>query len=139
MVRLQRIVSASFLVAVCGCTASTPPVPPLSDIARIELNVRVFPPGAGRQGPCTATLAAPADLADVLAWLNSFDWSQSGLDMTVVGMPEPEGSVAVIAKDGTTATFPFYWDGRVINERANRLLSGGDVTRLRAAALRGCN
>jgi hypothetical protein len=127
------------LLLVCtGCSASTPPVPPLADVAKAELQVRTFPNDARREGPCTATLAAPADLADVHAWVSSVDWSQSGIDLTVVGLPEPHGAVTIVAKDGTTTTLPFYWDGRVIHEKANRLLSGADVTKLRALALRAC-
>ncbi len=66
------------------------------------------------------------------------DWSQSGQDMKVIMLPEPDGGVTISHKDGSTTAFPFFWDGRIVHEKANRLLSGADVTQLRALAQRVC-
>ena len=126
------------VAALIGCTASRSPVPPAAEIVKAELSVRALPNGARQKFPCTVTLDAREDLADVRAWLSSIDWSQPGQDMAVILLPQPDGSVTIHQKDGTATTFPFYWDGPVIREKANRLLTGADVTRLRALALRAC-
>ena len=129
---------AAALLAVAGCTTATSPVLPLGDIAKAELRVRQFPNAAGPQAPCTVTMEAPADLADIHAWLSSMNWSQSGQDMKLIRLPQPDGGVTITQRDGTAISFPFFWDGRIVDEKANRLLSGADVTKLRALALRAC-
>jgi hypothetical protein len=126
------------LAGSAGCVSSRPNVPPVDEIASIKLSVHQFPKDAGRNNPCEATLTKRQDLADVLEWLDSVDWSQPGIDLAVVKMKSPEGDVLLTLKDGTTSAFSFYWDGGVVNKAANRLHQGANTTKLRAVALRMC-
>ena len=38
----------------------------------------------------------------------------------------------------TAIRFGFFWDGKVVHDQANRLLTGANTTTLRAVALRVC-
>jgi hypothetical protein len=115
-------------VAMAGCTASAPPAPPIEQVAKVVLTVTHFPPHAGRMGDCQIKLTAQRDLAVVMDWLNSVDWSQAGIDLTAAKPPAPDGEATITAKDATVHEFGFYWDGRVIDGKGNRLVQGAQVT-----------
>jgi hypothetical protein len=135
---MKRRLLLLLLVGCAGCASSAPPVPSVEQVASINLTVNQFPPDAGRDGRCAALLTKRRDLDDVFAWLNSLDWSQSGHDMAVISMPPPDGGVVIGAKDGVTFRFGFYWDGKVVHDKANRLFIGANTATLRAVALRIC-
>ncbi len=126
------------LVGCAGCTSSAPPVPDVAQVASIKLDIRAFPKEVGRNDPCEQVLTKQQDLDDVLEWLRSLDWSQAGQDMAVIGLPQPDGAVLISAKDGRRFEFGFFWNGNVVNGKANRLLSGANTAKLRAVALRVC-
>jgi hypothetical protein len=134
----RALVLLLLLAAAVGCTSPARPGPAAEQIVSIQLSVNAFPDGAGRDGRCQATLTKQPDINDVLTWLHSVDWSQSGQDMAVIGLPSPDGGVQINAKDGTAIRFGFFWDGKVVHDQANRLLTGANTTTLRAVALRVC-
>jgi hypothetical protein len=123
----------AFGAAGCG---GTKPVPPATDLASARLTITNMTPGA--KPLCDVTLTAPADVAEVLAWLNAVDWSQRGQDLTVVGMPSPDGSFLLKTTGGDYLDFHFYWDGKVVDGRGNRLVTGGDTTKLRQIVQKHC-
>src|SRR4051794_31351710 len=96
-----------FLLAAGGCARS--PIPPLDQVAVVELTVNHFPNNTGK-APCKAKLTERADIAEVIDWLNRIDWSQSGTDLAVMSMPPLDGGINVIPKDGAPLDFGFYWD-----------------------------
>lgn len=126
-------------IGMAGCAPSPPPLPSVDQIASVQLTVTKFPAAnAAGKNRCEARFTERPDLADVLEWIGSVDWSQTGVDLTVVRLPAPDGSVEITAKNGGVQQFPFFWDGRVVDEKGNRLLNGADVTKLRQLTQRGC-
>jgi hypothetical protein len=121
-----------------GCAPTPPPVPSVDQIATVQLTVIHFPANVVGKNGCSARFTERPDFADVLEWIGSVDWSQAGVDLAVVRLPEPDGRVEIAAKNGGVQQFPFFWDGRVVDEKGNRLLNGADVTKLRQLAQRGC-
>ena len=125
-------------LAIAGCAAPSAPVPAVDQIASIRLKVMKAPVGAALKTPCEATLTKKADITAVIAWLEAIDWAQSGTDLKVVRIQQPDGEIDINAKDGTTANFRFYWDGKLIYTRANRLLRGGNMAQIEKIVRRVC-
>ncbi len=97
-----------------------------------------MPAGAAKKAPCSASLTEQDEIAEVIDWLREIDWSQTGTDLAVVGIPQPDGSISITAKDGKVTDFNFYWDGKFIDVKANRLIRGGDMTKLQNIVERLC-
>jgi hypothetical protein len=114
------------------------PLPARDQVAKVQLTIRQAPADAGFKAPCEATLTRPGDIAEVIDWLEKIDWSQKGIDLTVVKLPEPHGEMVLTAKDATTYSFGFFHDGRVVHWKANRLLQGGDAARLQQIVRKVC-
>ncbi len=121
-----------------GGGESSAPLPPLDRIEEIRLCVEKPFEGAVPVGPCEATLTKADDIAKVLDWLKTIDWSQEGSDLTVIDIEAPDGSIVISTKDGKAHNFGFYWNGNFINEKANRLIRGGDMAQLRRIIQRLC-
>jgi hypothetical protein len=124
-----------FLLAAGGCARSQ--IPASDQVAAVELTVHHFPGNTGKS-PCKAKLTERADIAEIVAWLKTIDWSQSGTDLTVVSMPAPDGGIRLIPKDGEPLEFGFYWDGGLVHTRANRLIKGGDMAKLKQIVQKAC-
>jgi hypothetical protein len=139
--RLSRFVGflLVLLSGAAGCGGSLAPVPSADDVARIRLSVRRVPAGVAAKAPAEVTLTARPDITEVIDWLLAFDWSQSGMDLKAVRMAEPDGGIVITTKDGASQDYSFYWDGGLIITKANRLIRGGDVARLRQLVQRVCN
>jgi hypothetical protein len=123
------------LLGSAGCAASGFP-PPVDQIDKVEFRVHQFPKDAAPGAPCDVALTDRSDIAEVVAWLKTINWSQGGLDLKAVKIAAPDGQVVLVTKSGTTYDFDFYWDGGLIKE--NHLLRGGDPVKLRAVAKRVC-
>jgi hypothetical protein len=122
---------------VSGCSSS--PLPPVDQVAEIRLTVTRMPDEKeGAAKPRVVNLKARPDIAEAMDWLNSIDWSQSGTDMAVIGIPQPDGGFTLINKNGQTHIFSFYWDGKFVHTRDNRLIRGGDMDRLKQFVQRVC-
>jgi hypothetical protein len=122
-------------LSAAGCARS--PIPAADQIAAVELSVHQFPGNTGKP-PCKAKLTERADIAEVVAWLKAIDWSQSGTDLTVVSMPAPDGGIRLIPGDGEPLDFGFYWGGGFVHTRANRLIKGGDMAKLKQIVQKAC-
>ncbi len=132
---MRRCLLLAVVLVAAGCTSTTP-VPAAADVANVKLSVVNMTPGA--KPLCDVTLTTPGDVAEILDWLRAIDWSQRGQDLTVVGMPTPDGSFLVKTNAGAYLDFHFYWDGRVVDGPGNRLLSGGDAARLKQIVKKHC-
>jgi hypothetical protein len=121
-----------------GCAGSPAPLPPEEQVVKVRLTVRRFPPDANRKAPCDVTLTRSADIAEVTDWLKGIDWSQEGTDLAVVRVPEQDGGIVLTTKEGASSEFSFYWDGKFIHTRANRLLRVGHVDKLQQIVQRAC-
>jgi hypothetical protein len=53
-------------IALSGCTSSSPPIPPVEQIAKVQLTVTHLPANAGRKGGCQVALTAQRDLTVVV-------------------------------------------------------------------------
>lgn len=126
------------LLATAGCSSPSSPVPAAGEVAGVRLEVRQLPANAGAKGLCDVALAAAADVAEVIGWLNTIDWSQTGTDVKVVKVGPPDGTITLALKGGATDDFSFAWDGGFIHTRSNRLIRGGDMTKLRQIIDRVC-
>ena len=129
---------AVLVPGIAGCAPAGAPVPAADNIAKVQLSVRQIPAGSGLKAPCEVTLTERADIAEVIDWLQKIDWSQSGTDLAVVSIVLPDGGIVVTGKDGTTYDFGFYWDGNFILTKANRLIRGGDMAKLRQIIQKAC-
>jgi hypothetical protein len=137
-------------LAVFGCSESPAPrpegqgarpavpLPARDQVAKVQLTIRQAPADAGFKVPCEATLTRAADVAEIIDWLEKIDWSQKGIDLTVVKLPPTHGEMVLTAKDTTTYSFGFFHDGRIVHWKANRLLEGGDAARLRQLVRKVC-
>jgi hypothetical protein len=127
-------------VAGCGANRAANPLPALDDVVKVRLTEGHFPiqPGKNDKDFCDVTFTERADIAGVLDWLGSIDWSQEGMDLTPVGMPQPDGSITLTTKDGSNFDFGYYWDRRIINGRANRLYQVADISGLRKITDKAC-
>ena len=96
---------------VTGCARPSAAVPPADEVASVRVTVRKFAEPAEAKVPCKVTLTEPADVAEVIGWLERIDWSQKGADPAVISLPMPDGNITIVAKGGTTRSFGFYWDG----------------------------
>ena len=134
--RLVWILLAAALAS-SGCHQSAP-LPPVDQIAKVRLTVTRLPGEAAAKTPRNAILTEPPDIAEVIDWLKQIDWSQHGTDLTVVGMPQPDGHIEIITRNGDSSDFAFYWDGGFINVKANRRIRGGDMAKLRQIVERVC-
>lgn len=114
------------------------PVPPADQVTRVRIAVTQFPAGAGRKAPCEFALTEAPDVAEVVDWLKGIDWSQEGTDLAVVRLIQPDGEIVLTTRDSAALELGFYWDGRVVHRRANRLLVGGDGARLREIIEKRC-
>jgi hypothetical protein len=120
-----------------GCSGS--PVPQTDQVTEIRLTATRLPEdGVPWTKSRVATLKAPADIEEVVGWLNAIDWSQSGTDMTAITMPAPDGGFTIIDKSGATHNYGFYWDGKFVHTKVNRLIRGGDTTKLAQIVRRHC-
>jgi hypothetical protein len=119
------------LVAIAGCNSS--PLPPADKVAEIRLSVTHMPDEKfdPQAAPRVANIKAKADIAEIMDWLQAIDWSQSGQDMAVIGIPQPDGGFMIIDKSAATHDYGFYWDGKFVNSKANRLLKAGNTDRLK--------
>jgi hypothetical protein len=128
--RIMPFASMVLAFAVAGCGYN--PLPPTEQIDQIRLTVNTMPgenPAVAK--PRQVTLKERADVLEVMDWLNSIDWSQSGQDMAVIGIPQPDGTFTLIDKSAATHSYSFYWDGKFVNSKANRLIKGGDPDKLK--------
>jgi hypothetical protein len=121
-----------------GCARSPAALPAVDQVAKIRVTVRQSAGDTGPKAPCAATLTGRPEIAEVIGWLQGIDWSQQGTDLTVATVPQPDGSIAITAKDGASYDFGFYWDGGFINGKANRLIRGGDMVKFRQIVERIC-
>jgi hypothetical protein len=106
----------------------------VDQVAKIRLIVQP----SGKDAGCDVTLTKRPDIALVMEWLAGIDWSQQGTDLTVVSLPQPDGSIEITTTGGATHGFSFYWDGGFIHTKANRLIRGGDMTRFRQIVRQVC-
>jgi hypothetical protein len=116
-------------VALLGATQASP-VPPLGDVAKVELGSVPRRVDANKLKPRMIVLTEKSAITEILDWLKKIDWSQKGTDLKVVRIPSPDASVVLVKKDGSREGFGIYWKGNIVHERANRLLTA-DTTALR--------
>jgi hypothetical protein len=121
-----------------GCARPSAALPPVAEVAKARVTVRQSLGDAGPQAPCDVTLSERPDIAEVMGWLQGIDWSQRGTDLTVATVPTPDGSIAITTKGGASYDFGFYWDGGFVDGKANRLIRGGDMAKLRQIVQRVC-
>jgi hypothetical protein len=121
----------ALLIACAGCNSS--PLPPADKVAEIRLSVNHMPDEKfdPKAAPRVANIKAKADIAEIMDWLLAIDWSQSGQDMAVIGIPQPDGGFTITDKSAATYEFGFYWDGKFVNSKANRLLKAGNTDKLK--------
>jgi len=123
------------LLGITGCASS--PLPPASEVTKIDITITNAPADVAVETKKT-TLDKRADINEVMAWLQSINWSQSGTDMAVIGIPQPDGGIVLTTKAGATQDYGFYWNGNFVNARANRLLHGADMTKWKQVVQRLC-
>jgi hypothetical protein len=127
---------------VAGCHGShfTSPIPSVDEVAKVHLTRGQFlgRPENKSKDFCEATFTERADISPVLDWLAAIDWSQEGMDLTPVTLPQPDGGITLTTKDGATLDFGYYWDGRIIHGRANRLYKVADMSGLRKITDKAC-
>ncbi len=121
-----------------GCVRSSAALPAVDQVANIRVAVGQSAGDAGPQAPCDVTLTERADITWVMGWLQEIDWSQRGTDLTAATMPMPDGGIVITTKGGASYDFGFYWDGGFIDGKANRLIRGGDMAKLRQIVQRIC-
>jgi hypothetical protein len=124
-------------MGVAGCSSS--PLPSADQVAEIRLTVTRMPDEQeGAAKPRVVNLKERADIAEAMVWLNSIDWSQSGTDMAAIGIPQADGGFMLINKNAQTHHYGFYWDGKFVHTRDNRLIRGGDMDKLKQFVQRLC-
>jgi hypothetical protein len=135
--RRHSVALRLLVVAIAGCASS--PLPLADQVTEIRLTVKRMPDeNAAPAAPRVVNLKERADIAEVMDWLGKIDWSQSGTDLAVVNMPESDGGFTLINKSGAVHNYSFYWDGKFIHTRANRLIHGGDMAKLEQFVQRVC-
>lgn len=129
--------AAMFATALCvsGC-ASTPLSAP-GDATKIDITITNIPADIAVRAP-KVTLNQRPDIDEIIAWLMSIDWSQAGEDMTAIRLPQPDGNIVLTTKAGATQDYSFFWDGKFVDTRANRLLRGADMGKWKKIVERVC-
>jgi hypothetical protein len=119
--------AAPFLILfITGCGSN--PLPATKHTTKIKITVMQMPADkAPPANPRVLNLTAEKDIVEVMDWLHTIDWSQTGTDMAVIGIPAPDGGIEITKKDGSTINFAFYWDGKFVRSKENRLIRGGDT------------
>lgn len=129
--------SLIILLPLTGCSSHG--LPPVKQIAQIRLTITHMPDEKGPlPTPRVVNLSEQKDIVEMMDYLHTIDWSQSGADLSVVGVPQTDGNIILIDKSGAPNSYSFYWDGKFVHNKAHRLIHGGDTEKLKQLVKRVC-
>jgi hypothetical protein len=118
---------------------SSPSVLPVKHITQIRLSVAQMPDEKVRlPAPRVAKITEDGDMIDMMEYLHTIDWTQPGEDMAAIRLPAPDGSIFITSKHIETHQYDFYWDGKFVLVKDNRLIRGGRTETLKALVKRVC-
>jgi hypothetical protein len=125
------------VVFLAGCASHN--LPAVKKIDHIRISVTRMPDEKEDAAkPRSGKLTEQKDIVEMMDWLHTIDWSQSGTDLTKADVPRPDGGITIIDKSAATHIYSFYWDGGFVHTLNNRLIRGGDVNKLRQIVERVC-
>jgi len=128
---------AVLIIIVAGC--ASPSLPAVKKIDHIRITVQRMPDEKEEAAkPRTGKLTTHQDIVEMVDWLHTIDWSQTGTDLTRADVPRPDGDIIIIDQSGATHNYSFYWNGGFVHTLRNRLIKGGDMDNLKAIVDRVC-